>query len=171
LVLAFASTGCLGLNVLKGRLLPLKFVITYFALLFVALASLSASAAQPTVRRYASAREAFKGPDHTITWRAWQQNREFSYRFRTGDRYMGGQVWEHYLGFEEYRSANTLIKLSMICLGNECLPERVVIGPGLRYAIVKVTNGTMTAHKGMWTWDAHEVQQSPGSPSSLWKEP
>jgi hypothetical protein len=32
----------------------------------------------------------------------------------------------------------------MIRLGNEDVPEEVVIRPGSRYAILKVTNGTMT---------------------------
>jgi hypothetical protein len=36
-----------------------------------------------------------------------------------------------------------------------------VIRPGLRYAIVKVTNDTMTAHKGMWSWTAQEVTTEP----------
>ena len=44
----------------------------------------------------------------------------------------------------------------MIRLGSEAIPEEVVIRPGLRYAIVKVTNDTMTA-QGMWSWTAQEV--------------
>jgi hypothetical protein len=45
----------------------------------------------------------------------------------------------------------------MICLANERLIEQVVICPGLRYAIFKITNGSMTAHKGPWTWTAEAV--------------
>jgi hypothetical protein len=45
----------------------------------------------------------------------------------------------------------------MIRLGN----EDVVIRPGLRYAIVKVTNGTMTAHKDGWRWIAQETYLGP----------
>jgi hypothetical protein len=52
---------------------------------------------------------------------------------------------------------NKAIKLSMIHLGSANLEEDVVIRPGLRYAIVKVTNGTMTAHKGTWGWTAEEI--------------
>ena len=45
----------------------------------------------------------------------------------------------------------------MIRLGSEVIPEEAVIRPGLRYTIVKVTNDTMTAHKGMWSWTAQEI--------------
>jgi hypothetical protein len=80
------------------------------------------------------------------------------FRFRTGDRYLGGQLWERYLGFEEYRASVMAIMLSMIRLGSEELREEVVIRPGLRYAIVMVTNGTMTANKAIWSWTAQEVR-------------
>jgi hypothetical protein len=69
-----------------------------------------------------------------------------------------GQVWEHYLGFELQQTPIKTIKLSMIRLGSEDIPEEVVIRPGLRYAIVKVTNDMMTAHTGTWSWAAQEVQ-------------
>ena len=48
----------------------------------------------------------------------------------------------------------------MIHLGSEDVGEDVVIRPGSRYAIVKVTNGTMTVHKGVWSWTAQEVNLS-----------
>jgi hypothetical protein len=132
--------------------------MNYFALFLFVLLTLSASATPITVRHYKSSREAFEGPDRTITWRPWQQSPEGSFRFRTGDRYLGGQVWEHYLGFELYRASVKPIKLSMIRLESEEVPEEVVIRQGLRYAIVKVTNGMMTAHKGVWSWTAQEVR-------------
>ena len=66
-------------------------------------------------------------------------------------------MWEHYLGFELYRASVKAIKLSMIRLGSEEVREEVVIRPGLRYAIVIVTNDSMTAHKGVWSWTAQEV--------------
>ena len=131
--------------------------MNYFALFLFVLLTLSASATPITVRHYKSSREAFEGPDRTITWRPWQQSPEGSFRFRTGDRYLGGQVWEHYLGFELYKAVKP-INLSMIRLGSEEVREEVVIRPGLRYAIVKVTNDKMTAHKGKWSWTAQEVQ-------------
>jgi hypothetical protein len=46
----------------------------------------------------------------------------------------------------------------MIRLGKEDVREEVVIRPGFRYAILKVTDGTMTAHEGVWSWTAREVQ-------------
>jgi len=46
----------------------------------------------------------------------------------------------------------------MIRLANEEAREDVVICPGLRYAILKVTNGTLTADKGVWRWTAQEVR-------------
>ena len=135
--------------------------MNHLALFLFVLSTLSASGTPPTVRHYKSSKEskeAFKGPDRTITWRAWREASGGEFRVRTGDRYLGGQVWEHYLAFEQYRASVKPIKLSMIHLGSEVVPEDVVIRPGLRYAIVKVTNDTMTAHKGTWSWTAQEVQ-------------
>jgi hypothetical protein len=132
--------------------------MNYFALFFLVAVTLSAAETAPTVRHYRSSRDTFTGPDRTITWRPWQQSPNGGFRFRTGDRYLGQSEWEHYLGFEQYPVSNKAIKLSMIHLGSANLEEDVVIRPGLRYAIVKVTNGTMTAHKGTWGWTAQEVQ-------------
>ena len=115
----------------------------YFVILLFAL-SLGATAAS-------------QGVDRTITWRPWQEWAEF--RVWTGDRYLGGERWEHYLGFELYRRSNKKIKISMIYLAGEAVPD-VVIAPGRRYAIVKVTNSAMTAHKGRWRWTSEEVQST-----------
>jgi hypothetical protein len=128
----------------------------YFALFLFVLSTLSATAKPPIVR-YETRRETFKGPDRTITWKPWHQSLQGEYRFRTGDRYLGGRVWEHYLCFEQNRSSDKSIKLFMIHLGNEDVREQVEICPGLRYAFVKVTDGTMTAHKGLWSWTAQKV--------------
>ena len=78
--------------------------------------------------------------------------------FRTEDRYLGRAVWEHYLGFEQHRTSSKAINLSMIRLGNQDLGEAAVLRPGARYAIFKITNGTMTAHKGLWSWTPQEVR-------------
>ena len=115
----------------------------YVALLLVALSLEAATASQKA--------------DRTITWRPWQDWAEF--RLRTGDRYLGDECWEHYLGFELYRPSTKKIKISMIYLGAEAVPD-VVIAPGRRYAIVKLTNSNMTAHKGRWNWNAQEVQST-----------
>ena len=93
--------------------------------------------------------------DRTITWHRWQEWPEF--RVRTGDRYLGGERWEHYLGFELYRASTKKFKISMIYLAMEAVPD-VVIAPGRRYAIVTVTNSSMTAHKGRWSWIAREMR-------------
>ena len=97
------------------------------------------------------------GADRAITWRPWQQNRTDEFRFRTGDRYLGRAVWEHYLAFEQLRISSKAIKLSMIRLGNEELGEEVVLRPGSRYAIFKIINGTVTAEQAVWRWTAQEV--------------
>jgi hypothetical protein len=112
----------------------------------------------PRNAQVVSSGKAWNGADRTITWRPWQQKAKDEFRFRTGDRYLGRAVWEHYLGFEQFRTSSKAIKLSMIRLGNEDVPEEVVIRPGSRYAIFKVTNGSMTANKGVWSWTAQEIQ-------------
>jgi hypothetical protein len=115
----------------------------YITLLLVALSLEATAAAQ--------------GADRTITWRPWQEWAEF--RVRTGDRYLGHQRWEHYLGFELYRPSTKKIKISMIYLATQSVPD-VVIAPGRRFAIVKVTNSTMTARKGRWSWIAQEMRST-----------
>ena len=115
----------------------------YVALILVAL-SLEAHAAT-------------QGADRTITWRPWQEWAEF--RVRTGDRYLGHERWEHYLGFELYRPSAKKIKISMIYLATQSVPD-VVIAPGRRFAIVKVTNSTMTARKGRWSWITQELRST-----------
>jgi hypothetical protein len=104
-----------------------------------------------------AATAATQGADRTITWRPWQEWPEF--RVRTGDRYLGTQRWEHYLGFELYRPSTKKIKISMIHLAIEPVPD-VVLAPGRRYAILKVTNSTMTARKGRWSWIAEEMHST-----------
>ena len=131
--------------------------MNYFALFFFVLSTLSATATPPNVHSYKSSRDTFNGPDRTITWRPWREGREGDYRFRTGDRYLGNAQWEHYLGFEQHPGSTKAIKLSMIRLGSEDVGEEVVIRPGSRYGILKVTNGDMTAHKGVWSWTAQET--------------
>jgi hypothetical protein len=101
---------------------------------------------------------ASRGADCTITWHPWRTWGEV--RVRTGDRYLGGERWEHYLGFELFRPSTKKIKISMISLGGEPV-HGVVIAPGRRYGIIKITNSAMTAHKGRWSWTAEEVRATP----------
>src|SRR5271157_3570923 len=116
----FRANSCLGLCITSLS------QISYFALFFFVLSTLSASATPPTVRRYKSSGAVFEGPDRTITWRAWKEASGGEFRVRTGDRYLGRRAWEHYLGFELYRASVKPIKLSMIRLGSEVIPEEVV---------------------------------------------
>jgi len=108
--------------------------------------------------------ESFNGPDRTITWRAWKEVPGGAFRVRTGNRYLGGQKWEHYLCFEQRPEQAKAIKLSMIHLASESV-EDVLLRPGWRYGILKVTNSTMTAHKGAWSWTAHEVSKDDATQS------
>jgi hypothetical protein len=101
----------------------------YFAPFRLILPILYASAI-PLDAQIVSPGETFNGADRTITWRPWQQNATKEFRFRTGDRYLGHAVWEHYLGFERHRASSEAIKLSMIRLGNKEVREEVVIRPG-----------------------------------------
>jgi hypothetical protein len=103
------------------------------------------------------ANAASQGADRSITWQPWQAWAD--YWVQIGDRYLGGERWEQYLGFELYRSSAKKIKISMIFLGTEVVPD-VVIAPGRRHAIVKVTNSDMTADMGRWRWTTEEVQST-----------
>jgi hypothetical protein len=133
-------------------LLDMKFFIPLLLIL-----SILPISARPPSTQFNSGNK-FSGADRTITWGPWQQNPTDEFRFRTGDRYLGRAVWEHYLGFEQLRTSPKAIKLSMIRLGKEYVREEVVIRPGCRYAILKITNNTMTARKGVWSWTAQKVQ-------------
>ena len=49
---------------------------------------------------FGSHRKQDREPDSDITWRSWQQLPAYEVRIRTGDRYLGGENWGHYLSFE-----------------------------------------------------------------------
>lgn len=136
------------------HILDLSTSLNYFALFLFVLLAISAA---PAVAQEKRLHQTFTSPDRTITWKPWHQSPEGAYRFRTGDRYLGRRMWEHYLGFEEPHSVAKVIKFSMIHLANDEVGEEVVIRPGTRFAIFKVTNDAMTAHKGKWGWTAQEV--------------
>jgi len=126
-----------------------------FLLLPLTVSATTFAAERPHIRYYKS----FKGPDRTITWQAWKEVPGGAFRWRTGDRYLGGEQWEHYLCFEQRPGQAKAIKLSMIHLESESV-EDVVLRPGLRCAILEVTNDMMTAHKGVWKWTAREDEGS-----------
>ena len=46
----------------------------------------------------------------------------------------------------------------MIHLASESV-EDVLLRPGSRYGILKVTNNKMTAQKGLWSWTVQEVSR------------
>ena len=100
-----------------------------------------------------------QGPDRTITWRSWQQLPAHEVRIRTGDRYLGDENWEHYLGFELAAISQKVIKVSLIHLGGETVAN-VELSPRVRAAIVKIVNHHMTAGKNMWGWTLQEIKQN-----------
>jgi hypothetical protein len=79
------------------------------------------------------------------------------FEVRTGDRYLVGTKWEPYLGFKQRRASTKAIKLFLIRLGSEDVRGGGRHPSGLRHAILRVVNGTMTARKGLWNWTAQEV--------------
>jgi hypothetical protein len=135
-----------------GSLLDMQYFAPFFLFLSVLPPSVVARSAE-----FISPGRISNGADRTITWGPWQQNPTDEFRFRTGDRYLGLALWEHYLGFEQHRASSEAIKLSMIRLGNKDVGEEAVLRPGSRYAIFKISNGTMTSHKGAWSWTAQKV--------------
>jgi hypothetical protein len=139
----------------------LLFPLALSATTFAAERPLNRSHEAPTNIHYYGS---FKGPDRTITWRAWKEVPGGAFRVRTGDRYLGGQEWEHYLCFEQHPEQAKAIKLSMIHLASESV-EDVLLRPGSRYGILKVTNNNMTAHKGLWSWTAQVVSKDEATQS------
>jgi hypothetical protein len=103
-----------------------------------------------------------EGSDRTITWKAWQKMPGGDYRVRTGDRYLGHGKWQHYLAFEQSPACMKRIKFLLIRLASEPVAD-VETSPGSRYAIVSITNGVMTARKGLWSWTVQEVAREPWS--------
>jgi hypothetical protein len=101
----------------------------------------------------------YRGPDRTITWRSWQQLAAYEVRIRTGDRYLGGENWEHYLGFELAATSQKVIKVSLIHLDEETAAD-IELSPRVRQAIVKIANHHMTARKGIWGWTLQEMKQN-----------
>jgi hypothetical protein len=136
------------------RLFPKIAAFAVLLPLSLALPATTLAGERPHIRHYKS----FKGPDRTITWRAWREAPGDAFRWRTGDRYLGGEQWEHYLCFEQHPGQEKAIKLFLIHLASESV-EDVVLRPGLRCAILKVTNHMMTAHKGVWMWTAREEDE------------
>jgi hypothetical protein len=98
-------------------------------------------------------------PDRTINWHSWQQLLAYEVKIRTGDKYMGGENWAHYLGFELAATSQKVIKVSLIHLEGETAAD-LELAPSERAAIVKIVNRHMTVQKGAWSWTLQEIKQS-----------
>jgi TIR domain len=101
----------------------------------------------------------YQDPDRTITWRSWQQLPAYEVRIRTGDHYLGGENWAHYLGFELAATSQKVIKVSLIHLEGETAAD-IELSPTVPDAIVKIVNHQMTVQKGAWGWALQEIKQS-----------
>jgi hypothetical protein len=80
-------------------------------------------------------------------------------RIRTGDRYLGGENWAHYLGFELAATSQKAIKVSLIHLGGETAAD-MELSPTARDAIAKIVNHQTTTQKGAWGWTLREIKQN-----------
>jgi len=115
-------------------------------------------------------------PDRSITWHDWQELPTYELRTRTGERYLGGEDWAHYLGFELAPSTQKVIKVSSIRLQGETAPDRE-LSPITRDVIVTIVDHHPTADKGLWSWtlqaESQEtdsqalVQNAPGAPPTI----
>jgi hypothetical protein len=111
----------------------------------------------PSAPDYAN--QQYRGPARNVTWRSWQQLSAHEVRIRTGDHYLGGENWAHYLEFELAATSQKMIKVSLIHLEGETAAD-IELSPTVRDAIVKIVNHHMTAQKGAWGWTLQEIIQS-----------
>ena len=100
---------------------------------------------------FGSHRKQDREPDSDITWRSWQQLPAYEVRIRTGDRYLGGENWGHYLAFELAPESQKVVKVSSIHLQGDTAPDRV-LSPNTRNSIVTIVNDHPVAEKGFWSW-------------------
>lgn len=105
-----------------------------------------------------------RAPDRNITWHDWQELPAYELRTRTGERYLGGEDWTHYLGFELAPSSQKVIKISSIHLQGETAPDRE-LSPVTREVIVTIVDHRPTAEKGLWSWTLQAESQDTGSPA------
>jgi hypothetical protein len=108
-------------------------------------------------------RQRYQAPDRNITWRNWQQLQAYEVRIRTGDRYLGGETWAHYLGFELAATSQKLIKVSLIHLEGEMSAD-MELSPAARDGVVKIVNHHMTPQKGAWGWTLQAEPPNTGPP-------
>ena len=108
-------------------------------------------------------RQRYQAPDRNITWRSWQQLPAYEVRIRTGDRYLGGENWAHYLGFELAATSQKVTKVSLIHLEGEMSAD-MELSPAARDGVVKIVNHHMTARKGAWGWTLQAEPPNTGPP-------
>jgi hypothetical protein len=84
-------------------------------------------------------RQQYQAPDRNITWRSWHQLPAYEVRIRTGDRYLGGENWAHYLGFELAATSQKVIKVSLIHLEGEMSAD-MELSPAAPDGVVKIVN-------------------------------
>jgi hypothetical protein len=101
----------------------------------------------------------YPDPDRATTWHGWQQLQAYEMRIRTGDHYLGGENWAHYLQFELAATSQRVVKASLIQLEGETAAD-IEVSPSAREATVKIVNQHMTARKGAWGWTLQEIKQS-----------
>jgi hypothetical protein len=101
----------------------------------------------------------YQDPDRAITWHGWQQLQAYAMRIRTGDHYLGGENWAHYLRFELAATSQRVVKASLIHLEGETAAD-IEVSPSAREATVKIVNDQMTIPKGAWGWTLQEIKQS-----------
>jgi hypothetical protein len=89
----------------------------------------------------------YQDPDRTIAWRSWQQLPEYEVRIRTGDRYLGGENWAHYLGFELAATSQKVIRVSLIHLEGETAAD-IELSPAVPDAIVKICESPNDSTEG-----------------------
>jgi hypothetical protein len=119
----------------------------------------NAPAASPTVQP--GVLQPFLQPkvsDRTVTWHGWQQLVGYDVAIRTGDRYLGGGSWAHYLGFQLAPASQKVIKVSLIRLEGETAAD-TELSPTAHEAVVKIVNQHMTEERGAWGWALQEIKE------------
>jgi hypothetical protein len=106
----------------------------------------------------------FREPDSSITWHSWQELPAYEVKLRTGERYLGGENWGHYLAFELTPRSQNVIKILSIHLQGETAPDRE-LSPATPDALVSIVNDHRTAEKGLWGWTLQVYPQDTGSPA------
>jgi TIR domain len=94
----------------------------------------------------------------SVTWHGWQQVAGYDVAIRTGDHYLGGGSWAHYLGFQLAPTSQQVIKVSLIRLEGETAAG-TELSPTARQAVVKIVNHHMIEERGAWGWALQEIQE------------